>query len=84
MYCVPCHGPRGDGDGALARALNSPPKDLTSRSYLGSVSDSYLTELIAQGGAAKHGQPMMPSWTSVLGRGDIAGVIVYLRSLEQE
>lgn len=84
MYCVPCHGSKGDGHGTLAPSLSSQPKDLTSPSYLRGVSDSYLAELITQGGGASHGQPMMPAWMSVLRHEDVAAVIAYIRSLERK
>lgn len=82
MYCVPCHGEGGTGNGPLARSLRTPPKNLADHEYLRRVTDADLAKYITEGVGSVHSSPVMPSWVSVLRNRDVADVITYLRSLE--
>lgn len=81
MYCEPCHGRTGDGDGPLARDLASAPVSFRDPTWQAGRSDGELTEYIRDGGGETHGRPMMPSWVSVLRGEDVSNVIAYIRSL---
>jgi mono/diheme cytochrome c family protein/uncharacterized membrane protein len=74
-YCLPCHGPRGKGDGPLAAQLNPPPADLTLHSIHNP--DDYLFNVIANG---RQGTAM-PAFDTRLEREQIWHVINHLRAL---
>lgn len=81
MYCVPCHGANGEGDGPLARGLATPPRSFRDGDWLAARGDGEIERYILDGGAV-HAQPMMPSWMSVLRREDVAQVVAYIRQLQ--
>ena len=50
IYCAPCHGPGGKGDGPVAPKF-IPPPDLTNASLQRQRTDGYLQHVIGTGGA---------------------------------
>lgn len=84
MYCAPCHGANGEGDGPLARGLAAPPRSFRVGDWMTSRGDAEMQRYIEGGGGVVHVQPLMPSWISVLGREDIAHVVAYIRQLQVE
>jgi len=79
--CVACHGESGKGDGPGAGVLKPPPRDHTDRTYMSTLSDQEIGDIIRMGGALK-GKPLMPSHPQING-GDLAAVVAYVRSLSQ-
>ena len=79
-YCTGCHGAKGKGDGPMSAALNPKVKDLSNKTYNGSLKDDYLIKIIKNGGEAVGKSPMMPK-ASALKDGEVADVIAYIRSL---
>jgi mono/diheme cytochrome c family protein len=65
ISCMPCHGINGQGDGKLARSLNTAPADLTriAKSNGGEFPFAKVAETIdGRAIVAAHGQREMPVW----------------------
>ena len=58
--CTPCHGLTGRGNGPVARGLQPPPPDWSSRAWQASAQDEQLAEVIVKGGQAVGKSLMMP------------------------
>ena len=74
IYCLPCHGPLGQGDGPITPKF-VPPPSLTAaqaRQY----SDGYLNALI------RHGRGIMPSYGDKVRGIDRWHLVNYLRLLQ--
>lgn len=74
--CVACHGPKGRGDGVLARLINAPMKDLSKPDTLSVYGDNTLLMVISAGKGN-----FMPPWKGTLNDDEITDVGAYLRSL---
>jgi mono/diheme cytochrome c family protein len=83
QYCASCHGPAGKGDGPAASVLNPKPKNLTDKTYMATLKDEYVLDLVQKGGAGVGKSPLMPPLGSQLKEGDIRDVIAYLRNLSK-
>lgn len=81
QYCASCHGPGGKGDGPMGAALNPKLKDLSDKTFNGSLKDDYLVKIIKEGGAAVGKSPMMPKMGGALKDAELQDVIAFLRSL---
>ena len=79
--CAACHGNSGRGDGPAAGGLNPKPADLSEAAFYQTVNDTYLVEIIKEGGSKLKKSPLMPAWRGALSDKDILNVIAYLRSL---
>ena len=79
--CVACHGETGKGDGPGAGVLKPPPRDHTDRTYMSTLSDKEIGDIIKMGGAIK-GKPLMPSHPQING-GDLEALVGYVRSLSE-
>ena len=66
MYCAPCHGGTGRGDGPVAQALRARPADLTTlaQRHDGSFPRDRVRGLVSgtAGPLAAHGTTEMPVW----------------------
>lgn len=80
--CVACHGESGKGDGPGAGVLKPPPRDHTDGTYMSTLSDQEIGDIIRMGGAMK-GKPGMPSHPQINGR-DLDAIVNYVRSLSQQ
>lgn len=90
MFCAPCHGEGGKGDGPAALALQPPPRDFTAAAFQfdtdgdGAVgTDADLKNVITQGAAAFGGSPLMAPWVT-LTDAEIANLIAFIRLLKEE
>lgn len=72
--CQVCHGKSGQGDGPIAKNLNTRPADL-SRSNKG---DGFLAAHITYGKGAN-----MPAWGETLSESEIWNVVHYINSLRE-
>ena len=77
--CVPCHGEGGKGDGPGAGVLKPPPRDHTDASYMNTLTDKNIADVIKMGGAIK-GRPLMPSHPQITGA-DMDALVAYIRTL---
>ncbi len=73
--CASCHGPKGKGNGILAKIIGAPMVDFTQQKVTGHYSDKALVELIRNGKGK-----FMPGWKSALNRSEINDVAAYVRS----
>ena len=76
VYCTPCHGTSGKGDG-LVSAKFVPPADLTNADLQKGRSDGYWQSYLSVGGA------VMPSYGEALTAEERWHVVNYLRTLAQ-
>lgn len=77
-YCRGCHGADGRGG---AHTFMPHVANLTRKGYIDLLPDSYLFEVIAEGGKAVGKSAYMPAWKSKLSEQDIADIIAFIRSL---
>ena len=77
--CVPCHGESGKGDGPGAGVLKPPPRDHTDATYMDTLTDKNIADVIKMGGAIK-GRPLMPSHPQIGGT-DMDALVAYIRTL---
>ena len=89
LYCAPCHGDTGKGDGPAGIALDPPPRDFTAAQFKfdtdgdGAVgTDADLKNAITQGGIPYGGSPLMAPWLTFTDT-DVANLIAYIRTLKQ-
>ena len=75
--CVPCHGPRGAGDGPRARDIKPPPAAIGSPATMNGVSPALIYRVISVGIAGT----LMPSWAATLTPDDRWDVAAYVNSL---
>jgi mono/diheme cytochrome c family protein len=81
QLCASCHGPRGDGDGPLATALDPRPAHHSDGNYMNALSDEHLFRVIKQGGAAVGKSALMAPWEGTLDDSQIWDVVAFLRSI---
>jgi mono/diheme cytochrome c family protein len=74
VYCTPCHGPSGKGNGPVV-AKFVPPPDLTNPDLQKSRTDGYWQSYLSVGGA------VMPSYGESLSADERWDVVNYLRTL---
>ena len=75
IYCVPCHGPTGDGDGLVVqRGFNTPPSYNTDRLRQAPV--GHFFDVITNGFGA------MPSYANQVPVDDRWAIIAYIRALQ--
>jgi len=77
IYCTPCHGAAGRGDGLVA-AKFVPPPDLTSAELQKTRTDGYWQSYVSAGGA------VMPSYSEALTPEERWDVVNYLRTLAKQ
>lgn len=83
-YCAPCHGPRGGGDGQLARMLVPKPARHSDAAFMNARSDAYLIRLLKEGGPALGKSPLMAAWGRILADEQIRDLVAFLRSLARQ
>jgi mono/diheme cytochrome c family protein len=80
-YCSTCHGDKGKGDGAAARALPVKPADHTDGAVMNKLTDKFLLEVISKGGSAVGKSAMMPAWGGQFKDEQLRDIVVYIRSI---
>jgi high-affinity iron transporter len=75
--CIQCHGPRGAGDGPLAKTIHPPPEAIGSASTMNGVSPALVYRVMSVGVA---GTPM-PAWAGTLSPDERWAVVAYVNSL---
>ncbi len=76
IYCQPCHGGAGKGDGPVAMHGFPPPPPLLA-DHARQLLDSQMLEIISRG------QKNMPSYAAQVTAEERRQVIAYVRSLQQ-
>ncbi len=77
IYCTPCHGPGGKGDGLVVPKF-VPPPDLTNADLQNGRTDGYWQSYVSVGGA------VMPSYAEALAADERWHVVNFLRTLAQK
>ena len=77
--CTACHGEGGKGDGPGAGVLKPPPRDHTDHTYMSTLTDKEIADVIRMGGAIR-GRPLMPSHPQISGA-DMEALVAYIRTL---
>ena len=77
-YCRGCHGADGRGG---AHTFMPHIENLTKKGYIELLPDSFLFQVIAEGGPAVGKSSYMPAWEGTLSEQDIKDVVVYIRTL---
>ncbi|MBI1175396.1 MAG: c-type cytochrome [Sideroxydans sp.] len=77
IYCTPCHGYAGKGDGLVGKKLILQPFDLTAE-HARSISDGYIFGMMTFGGA------IMPSYANDLSPTERWNVVNYVRHVLQQ
>ncbi|MEK6657119.1 MAG: cytochrome c [Nitrospirota bacterium] len=81
MYCSPCHGDTGKGNGPQAEAMEAPPRNHTDGNYLSTRTDDQLFKAIKGGGPAMGFTSSMPPFDNLLTEEEIKGMVKYVRTL---
>jgi mono/diheme cytochrome c family protein len=77
--CSPCHGTSGKGDGPAAIALNPKPRDHSNGTYMDTLTNRHIYNVIKNGGA-QYGYPTMPAQPQ-LTDDQVVTIIAKVRSL---
>jgi len=76
IYCLPCHGASGQGDGLVAMRGFPPPPPLTAEKTVNML-DGQLFHVLT------YGQGNMPGYGGQISRDDRWKAILYIRSLQE-
>lgn len=74
IYCMPCHGPEGAGDGPVNAKLLIAPSVLTQRAQ--DLTDGYLYSMV------RHGRGIMPAYGEGIRGENRWHVVNYVRQLQ--
>ncbi|OGC93671.1 MAG: hypothetical protein A2W25_06115 [candidate division Zixibacteria bacterium RBG_16_53_22] len=78
-YCVVCHGQEGQGDGFNSYNLEPRPRNLVDTTYMNTLSDARLSEMISAGGRGTGKSVLMPAYGSTLTASEIQDLVDYIR-----
>lgn len=84
VYCVACHGDKGDGTGPAGAALNPKPADFTDPVRAAKMTDELVYKTITEGGVPYGKSPLMVSWKGTLNDQQIRDVASFIRSLSKK
>lgn len=76
VFCVPCHGESGKGDGAVGKKYVPAPADLRAASPVMGLSDGQLFVIISTGLGG------MPAFRADLSPGERWRIVAFLRTLK--
>jgi mono/diheme cytochrome c family protein len=89
--CVSCHGASGDGKGPATRDMDRNPRSFVTAEFKFDTdadwqrgSDADVANVISMGAQPYGGSPLMPAWGQALSEEDIASLVAYIRSLEEQ
>ncbi len=81
LYCVACHGEKGDGQGPVGKTLEPAPRDFTQGDFKYGGTDQAIFDVITNGAASKGGSPLMAPWSAVIPEADRWALVKHIRSL---
>jgi mono/diheme cytochrome c family protein len=84
IYCVTCHGPKGDGQGPVGKTLNPPPRDFTMGDFKYGGTDQDIFDVISNGAASKGGSALMAPWGAVIPEADRWSLVKYIHVLRKK
>jgi mono/diheme cytochrome c family protein len=77
QYCRPCHGPKGEGNGTVAKYLPIPPANLTDATLQSQRSDGSIYFTV------RHGNVIMPGYAYALTPQRAWDLVNYVRTLKK-
>ncbi len=89
VFCTPCHGMKGDGQGQLAKVLDPKPrnhidgKGTRPGDGMNDRTDDQLFNAITRGGQGIKKSVNMPAWGHVLSEENRWNIVSYLRSIAE-
>lgn len=89
MYCTPCHGMKGNGEGQLATLLDPKPRDHTDGKGkrpgegMNDRTDEQLFNAITKGGQGIKKSVNMPAWGHIISEENRWNLVAYLRTIAE-
>ena len=89
VFCTPCHGMKGDGEGQLAKLLDPKPrnhmdgKGTRPGDGMNDRTDDQLFNAITKGGQGIKKSVNMPAWGHVLSEESRWNIVSYLRTIAE-
>jgi cytochrome c553 len=83
VFCVTCHGEKGDGNGPAGANLNPKPGNFTDAARAAELTDQYVYEMIKEGGLSKGRSALMVPWKTSLTEDDLLNVTAYVRAFSK-
>jgi mono/diheme cytochrome c family protein len=89
VFCTPCHGMKGDGQGQLAKLLDPKPRNHTDGKGtrpgdgMNDRTDDQLFNAITRGGQGIKKSVNMPAWGHVLSEESRWNIVSYLRTIAE-
>ncbi len=80
IFCITCHGEKGDGNGPAGANLTPKPGNFTDPARYAELTDQYIYEMIQEGGLAKGRSALMVPWKTSLTEEEIRNVTAYVRA----
>lgn len=74
-FCIQCHGPAGQGDGAVGLKLPGPPPSYTSASYI-NMTEGEIFQIIT------YGKGLMGAHASILSQEERWKLVLYVQKLQ--
>jgi mono/diheme cytochrome c family protein len=79
--CQMCHGPDGNADTPIGRAMKPPPRRFSDATWQAKVTDAEITRAILEGGAAVKKSPAMPAFKDLAPPAQLTPLVAFIRSL---
>lgn len=79
--CMPCHGPKGGGDGPASAGLTPPPANFQKAEWQKTVTDEHIEKIIQYGGVAVGKSPAMPPNPDLADKPVVKGLREHIRNL---
>lgn len=83
MFCVNCHGEKGDGNGPVAKVakMDPKPRNHADGKYMNERKGEDLFKAIKLGGKAVDKSVYMPAFSMVLSDEDIWNIVAFVRTI---
>lgn len=81
--CVPCHGEKGEGNGAAAVALNPKPANFSDPAFWQTRDKAHIEKVIREGGPAVGKSPLMAPFGARFSAQEISALADYLRTFKK-
>lgn len=81
IYCVQCHGTKGDGQGVNASTMSVQPRSHIEKTEMAQRTDEELFKVISEGGASINKSVLMPAWKDNMTEEQIHALVKHLRKL---
>src|SRR5690606_20437556 len=79
LYCMSCHGVKGDGAGPVALSLQPRPARFTDPAFWGGRDDARIRQAIVEGAASVGGSPLMAGFGAQLDDAAVDALVAWMR-----